>query len=169
MTDAFAKILMATDFRAESDAALRSCTSLARGLGASIHLLHVAKDPIVAVGNAELYPIDWATLREGILEEALRRLDATASSLPGLRVTIEAVMGSPAEVIAERAQDLGVNLIVMGTHGRGGVGHLLLGSVAERVIRLAPCPVMTVRGSGAVKVRAGERAVAVPEPAHVVS
>jgi nucleotide-binding universal stress UspA family protein len=62
--------------------------------------------------------------------------------------TYAVVFGSPAKAIVDHAQGAGVDLIVMGTHDRSGVAHLLLGSVAERVVRTATCPVMTVRGAG---------------------
>jgi nucleotide-binding universal stress UspA family protein len=62
-------------------------------------------------------------------------------------VTTRVVIGSPAPCIAEEAATTGSDLIVMGTHGRGGVAHFVLGSVAERVLRTAPCPVLTVRES----------------------
>jgi nucleotide-binding universal stress UspA family protein len=158
MTPTFKKILMATDFGPESALALRTSASLARQLAASTHLLHVVKDPILAVSTPELYGIDWQRLRDDMVDQARQTLIARALSLPDLRVTTVAVVGSPAEAIANTAKEIGADLIVMGTHGRGGVGHLLIGSVAERVIRLASCPVMTVRGSGAVHVKPGEGA-----------
>ena len=163
MTRAFTKILMATDFGPESDVALRSCASLARRLGASIHLLHVVKDPMLAVNTPELYGIDWDRLRDDIVRHARESLAALAASLPDVSIATDAVVGSPAETIANTAVDISADLIVMGTHGRGGLGHLFIGSVAERVIRLASCPVMTVRASGATHVSTRETATA----AHV--
>ena len=70
---------------------------------------------------------------------------------------------SPATAIVEYARENGMNLIVMGTHGRGGVAHLLLGSVAERVVRTADCPVLTVRGTAAALATLSTE----PEPARV--
>ena len=165
MTPTFKSILMATDFGTESTTALRLCVSLARQLGASIHLLHVARDPMLAVSAPELYGLDWAQLRDDIVKHAGESLAALAAASPDARITTEVAVGSPAETIVEAAGDLGADLIVMGTHGRSGVGNLLIGSVAERVIRAAPCPVMTVRASGATRVTAPATAIAVPEPA----
>lgn len=163
MTPPFTTILMATDFGPESSVALRSCASLARQLGASIHLLHVAKDPMLAVNTPELYGIDWDKLRNDIVKHAGDTVAALTASFPDVLMTTEVVIGSPAETIAQRAADLSADLIVMGTHGRGALGHLFIGSVAERVIRLAPCPVMTVRTSGATHLKKGEAAIS----AHV--
>jgi universal stress protein A len=163
MTRAFMKILMATDFGPESEVALRSCVSLARQLGASIQLLHVAKDPMLAVNTPELYGIDWDRLRDDMVTQARESLAALAASFSAVPIATEAIVGSPAETIAKRAADIGADLIVMGTHGRSGLGHVFIGSVAERVIRLASCPVMTVRSSGSTRVRTGEAEA----PAHV--
>jgi nucleotide-binding universal stress UspA family protein len=164
MTRAFNKILMATDFGPESDVALRSCASLARQLGASIHLLHVVRDPMLTVNTPELYGIDWDGLRDNIVQHSRESL-AAAASFHDLSITTEVVVGSPADTIAKRAANIGADIIVMGTHGRGGLGHIFIGSVAERVIRLASCPVMTVRASGATRMRTGEAA----DAAHVGS
>lgn len=165
MKGAFTTILMATDFRPESHVALRSCAALARQLSASIHLLHVANDPMASLSAPELYAIDWNNLRDDIVKLARETLAALAASLPDVLITTEVAVGRPPETIAQRAVDIGADLIVVGTHGRGGVTHLLIGSVAERVIRLAECPVMTVRASGATCVRAGEAAIAAHEAA----
>ena len=160
MTRAFRKILIATDFGAESDVALRSAVSLARQLGASLHLLHVATDPALAVHAPELAGIDWNMVRDDIVQHARHSLAALAASFPEVPIVTDVVIGAPAQAIAERAAEVGADLIVMGTHGRGGLRHVFLGSVAERVIRLAACPVMTVRPSGATRLTAGQTAAA---------
>ncbi len=165
MTPAFTTILMATDFGPESHVALRSCAALARQLGASIHLLHVATDPMTSLSAPELYGIDWTQLRDDIVAHARESLGALTASLPDVLIRTEVAVGSPAEAITNRATDLGADLIVVGTHAREGVSHLLIGSVAERVIRLATCPVMTVRASGATSVKAGGAGGAAREPA----
>jgi nucleotide-binding universal stress UspA family protein len=69
----------------------------------------------------------------------------------GLAVTSDFVWGNPSKIIPEYAAAHGIDLIVMGTHGRTGVAHLILGSVAERVVRVAPCPVFVVRPSTATR------------------
>ena len=164
MTSAFSRILVPTDFGAESKAALAAASSLARALGASIHLLHVARDPIIAVGTPELYGIDWAKLRDDIVAEANNQLAVLAETVPDVQITRDVLIGRPADMIAQAAADTRADLIVMGTHGRGVMGHLLIGSVADRVIRLARCPVMTVREFGAVRVSAPEAAAKEQHP-----
>lgn len=151
MTSPFSRIVVPTDFGAEADTAFAAAVSLARSLDASIHLLHVAPEPIFAVGSPEAYGIDWAKLRADIIADARDRLRALAHTAPDVRVTVEVLTGRTADAIARRSEEIGARLIVMGTHGRGAVGQLLLGSVADRVIRLARCPVMTVREFGAVR------------------
>lgn len=165
MTSDFSRILVPTDFGAESKAALAAAGSLARPLGASIHLLHVARDPIMAVSTPELYGIDWARLREDIVAEAKIGLAALAETVKDVRVTWDVAIGRPADAIAQAAADMRADLIVMGTHGRGVMGHLLIGSVADRVIRLAHCPVMTVREFGAVRLAVPEGAAGEHRPA----
>jgi universal stress protein A len=164
MTPAFKAILLATDFGPESKAALRLCASLARQIGTSIHVLHVARDPMRRASTPEVYGIDWQRLRNDIVTQASRSLGELAAAYQDAPIMTDVAVGSPAETIVQAANDLSADLIVMGTHGRGALGHLLLGSVAERVIRLAPCPVMTVRASGATHVRHGGAAVSAREP-----
>jgi nucleotide-binding universal stress UspA family protein len=149
MASTFKKILVATDFGPESDAALAYGVRLARDVDASIHLLNVISDPVLAVSTPDLYGIDWQRLRDDLIAIARRDLERTASTYEGVPMVTEAIPGAVAETIVQRAQELGADLIVMGTHGRGGVGHLFLGSVAERVLRRASCPVTTVRTAAA--------------------
>jgi nucleotide-binding universal stress UspA family protein len=145
MAPPFKRILIATDFGSESAAALACGVRLARDLGGSIHLLNVVSDPILAVSTPELYGYDWQTLRDDLIALSRKDLERIASNYLDLDIVTEAVVGPVAETIVKRADELGAGLIVMGTHGRGGVGHLFLGSVAERVLRRASCPVVTVR------------------------
>jgi universal stress protein A len=144
MVPTFKTILVPTDFSPASARALEYAQLVAARFSASLHLLHVAEDPVAAVGP-EAYVVDLPALREQVVQDAERRLTQVAAPLSGVTVTTEVLIGSPARTIAKIAADRGADLIVMGTHGRGGLAHLLLGSVAERVIRMAPCPVLTVR------------------------
>jgi len=111
---------------------------------------------MMLVTTPELYGIDWVGLRTEIVNNARARLETLAKTAGDVPVSCEVVVGRPADAIVQAAADADATLIVMGTHGRGKVGHLLLGSVAERVIRQASCPVMTVRDSGAVHIAPGE-------------
>jgi nucleotide-binding universal stress UspA family protein len=145
MASTFKKILMATDFGPESDAALARAVDLARQLGGSIHLLHVVRDPMTVLGAPESYGIDWQKLRDELVSKSRADLEQIASRYKEVVLATDVIIDRPADAIVRRARDVGADLIVMGTHGRGAVGHLFLGSVAERVLRQAPCPVMTVR------------------------
>jgi nucleotide-binding universal stress UspA family protein len=139
-----------TDFSDTSDAALEAARDFAAAHGASLHLLHVFEDIYAATAFApEVYGVVPLEVRQSALEAARKAL--AARILPDdearFRVTTEIVTGNPGRSIVEQAVVLGADLIVMGTHGRSGVVHLLLGSVTEKVIRTAPCPVLTVRRS----------------------
>jgi len=141
------RILVPTDFSATADAALDYAYVLAERFNASIELLHVLDDPFVADGMAaEAYISEAPTLRTAMLQEAQERLRHRASTRGGLpAIKTEVLFGHGARTIVEYAAERGVDLVVMGTHGRTGLAHLLLGSVAEQLVRTAPCPVLTVR------------------------
>ena len=140
MTPTINKILLPIDFSVPSDRAAGYAAALARSLGASIHLVHVLED----VSQATRYEDSRAKL-----------LALTASLAPAAaRTSVEVRSGRPAAAIIDAAIDYGCDLIVMATHGRSGVSHLVLGSVAEEVIRHARCPVLAVRQSGAAAVHA---------------
>jgi len=162
----FTRILVPTDFSPPSYAALGYARAVATQFGASLHLLHVADDPYRAALAAEVYVPEVEGLRDEIVTSALGRLkeQLTAADTTALHATTAAVIGTPAWTIVEYAAANDIDLIVMGTHGRGGMAHLLMGSVAERVLRTAPCPVLTVRHAPvATKTKASaDVAVAVP-------
>jgi nucleotide-binding universal stress UspA family protein len=155
MTRPVTRILVPSDFSEPADAALRYAATLAGDLGASLHLLHVFEDPYPAGGafTAELYVPVAPDLRDQLFEEAQARLRDRVAALAEDQVeaTAEIYSGPTAKAIADYATTEDIDLIVIGTHGRGGMAHLLLGSVAERVVRTAPCPVLTIR-PGAVAV-----------------
>jgi nucleotide-binding universal stress UspA family protein len=134
-------ILMPTDYSPPSEHAYRLACSLARDHGARLVLLHVRR-PEVTFG--ELYPLPPRDPAEErlLLPECLGRLHHTEPAVPIEYLVKE---GEPAEVILATARQVESDLIVMGAHGRSGVGRLLLGSVAEKVLRRAPCPVLTVK------------------------
>ena len=144
------KILVPTDFSETADAALEYAKALAGQLGASLHLLHVFSDPYAAAACApEVYAPPPPSLREQAKEQAReclrQRLSADEEKSGG---TWDMVSGLTAKQIVAYADEHALDLIVMGTHGRRGVAHLLLGSVAEHVVRTAVCPVLTVRSPG---------------------
>jgi nucleotide-binding universal stress UspA family protein len=134
------KILFPTDFSPASDAVLRHATALARGNNATLLIVHVEEPPL-AYGSGELFygVADFST-------EALQKiLDKIVPPDPSVPVIRRLVMGDPATEIPRVAKEENVDLIVMGTHGRTGLLRLLMGSVAELVVRRAHCAVLTVR------------------------
>ena len=143
----FSRILVPMDFSAPSDAALDYARGVAMRFGASLHLLHVADDPYRTLYGGEVFVPEIERLRRQIVSDAAGRLKGrlTASDVTGFEATIDAIIGTPAGSIVEYAGGHGIDLIVMGTHGRSGMSHVLMGSITERVIRTAPCPVLTVR------------------------
>ncbi len=150
MTRNITRILVPTDFSEPSDAALAYGKSLAERLGASLHLLHVFEDPYTMVTYApEVYAPIAPGLRDVAVRDAETQLANRLSAAERARFhgTTEIVTGLTAKEIVQYAKDHAVDLIVMGTHGRRGIAHLMLGSVAEHVVRTAMCPVLTVRGA----------------------
>jgi nucleotide-binding universal stress UspA family protein len=133
-------ILHPTDFSERSDFAFRLACALARDYGARLVILHVAEPPaaVAAEGVLMLPPtIDLEPLRA--------RLQQLRPEDPKIMVEHCLVQGGAAEEILQVAQERKCDLIVMGTHGRTGLGRLLMGSVAEQVVRKASCPVLTVK------------------------
>jgi nucleotide-binding universal stress UspA family protein len=135
---ALKRILVPVDFSETSAAALRYGVELARGFKARLHLLHVPEHPTEAE-----YPIGLFETMQSAAHGRLRHLlsDADANEL---HPQCSMRMGTPPEEIVDYAQEHDIDLIVMGTHGRTGLARVILGSVAERVVRTAPCPVLTV-------------------------
>lgn len=140
------KVLVPTDFSAPSATALAYAMALARRFGAALHVLHTVEEPLAQGWNGFGLPV-LPELRSEVLAEAQRQLEAAVPRLERDRQATELVtcVGDPCREILRFAKERAVDLIVMGTHGRGGMAHLLLGSVAEKVVREAPCPVLTVR------------------------
>jgi nucleotide-binding universal stress UspA family protein len=141
-------ILVATDFSEASDAALTYGRTLARTFGATLHVLHVTENVYLQAFGSEAYIPSVPELQHDVDEAARKQLDELTIDSDGSGPVTRKVLrtaNAPARTITEYAKSEGIDLIVMGTHGRGGVAHLLMGSVAERVVRTAPCPVLTVR------------------------
>ena len=132
-------ILCPTDYSERSDIACRIACSLARDYRAKLVLMHVALRSVTIEGEAVIAPRSEDYFREE--REKLEGVSVPA----GVRVERQVAEGAPAEEILRAAQAVKANLIVMGTHGRTGLARLLAGSVAEQVMRRAPCPVLTVR------------------------
>jgi universal stress protein A len=140
-------ILVPVDFSDASQSALRYARALAEAFGSTLHLLHVVQDPYVQPWAAEAFGVSLAGVLERWEQDALAQLERLVppAERGRLAVTCATRVGHPFVEILGYAVDSHADLIVMGTHGRGPVAHMLLGSVTERVIRRAPCPVLTVR------------------------
>jgi nucleotide-binding universal stress UspA family protein len=148
MTEAITRILVPVDFSSHSDRAFRYALRLASRFGASAELLHVVDNPLVSgTWTGEIYVPNLPEMLDTMLHEADKQLAALKSAAAGERVSVETrvLTGRPAHEIVAHARTGAFDLIVMGTHGRTGFSLLLLGSVAERVVRTARCPVLTVR------------------------
>jgi nucleotide-binding universal stress UspA family protein len=142
------RILVPTDFSEPAEAAVTWATTLAQEFKAELHILHVVPEPYVYPWGTELtsLPLNEILVQaEQAADQRLRQLVAEAGGGPR-KVHTRALIGSPVDVILGVVADEHIDLIVLGTHGRGMVGHLLLGSVAERVVRRSPVPVLTVHG-----------------------
>jgi len=134
------KVIFPTDFSSASDVALDYATSLAKAMGARLVIVHVEEPPL-AYGGGELY--------YGIPEPDQAALKNMLTSLrpsdPAVPYEHRMLVGTPANEIVALAEQERAELIVMGSHGRGGLARLILGSVAEVVVRRASCPVLIVK------------------------
>jgi nucleotide-binding universal stress UspA family protein len=149
-------VLHPTDFSERSDHAFRLACALARDCGARLFVLHVLRSPLVLYGGGAPPP------GAGQAEEEWNKLRQLQPRATGVQVVPCLAEGDPAEAILRAARETRCDLILMGTHGRTGLGRLLMGSVAEQVVRKAPCAVLMVKaplpappqplaGSGAAK------------------
>jgi nucleotide-binding universal stress UspA family protein len=153
MMESITRILVPVDFSANSERALHYAARLAGQVGASVELLHVVEDFTYGV-LPEVYVPNLPDLMQETINNAVERMASLKASVfpHGSDVDTVAYVGRPALTIVEHAKAGGFDLIVMGTHGRTGLPHLFMGSVAEQVLRAAHCPVLTVRGTGAARV-----------------
>lgn len=140
----FQRILVATDFSPDAGRALELGAAMTRSFGGTLTLLHVCQMPAYSFANGAMY-VPAPELVADILRDADESLRKAKASVTGVAVETVRVEGEPAGEIVRWAADHGVDLIVVGTHGRRGLKRLLLGSVAEHVVRAAGCAVLTVR------------------------
>jgi nucleotide-binding universal stress UspA family protein len=156
-------VLVASDFGDASDAALTYGCNLARAFGAKVQVLHVV-DNLTATGVAEFYPAGLEELQTDVEESARKRLEGLIAGSGAARLNATPVVRTSAAVahaVVDYAKEANVDMIVVGTHGRGPVAHLFVGSVAERVVRTAGCPVLVVRPSA--------HELVVPEPVRIAA
>ena len=148
----YKKILVPVDGSDTANAALQEAIKLARSESTGLRIIHVA-DSSAAIWDSEFTPIDLEQIREsvrsfarGVLEQAQRTAREAGIEAETRLIEMETPGQRVAKVIAEHAREWPADLIVIGTHGRRGIDHFLLGSVAEGVMRLSPVPVLLVRG-----------------------
>jgi len=140
MSNPWRKLLCAVQFDASTKATVEMAREIAQAGGATVIFFHVVPVPMESLGQ----PLMVEPL-SGAEEDARRRLNAIADEIPLMSHEIQVVSGDPASSIVDAAIANNADLIVMATHGRSGLGHFFLGSVAEQVVREAPIPVMTVK------------------------
>src|SRR6516162_9835264 len=141
------RILVPTDFSKYSHNALTYAAAFAEKFGAELYLLHVVQDlalfipEAVSVAPPVAPPVEQMT---AAAREALGRV-VSENDMGRVKVRCEVREGTPFYEIIQFAKEAAIDLIIMGTHGHTGLAHVLLGSVTEKVVRKAPCPVLTVR------------------------
>lgn len=143
----FRTIVAAVDFSETSDDALRVAAELAASHGSDLHLVHVIPDARQQAWSLEAPGLDFSSLQQESMAEAEKMLANRSTDLTATlpRVVRKVVAGLPvAREIGQYAASHAADLIVVGTHGYGPVRRLVLGSVADQVLRMAPCPVLTV-------------------------
>ena len=141
------QILVPVDFSEHSQRALDEAVGLAKRFAAEVILFHCYELPIPAFGHAVYGTVPPERYLDAVRTAALEHIKkwGDKARAQGVRVREEIGAGFPANEITALAQSAGVDLIVMGTRGLSGLEHVLLGSVAERTVRMAPCPVLTVK------------------------
>jgi nucleotide-binding universal stress UspA family protein len=145
---AIKNVLVATDFSEPSKTALVYGRELARTFGAALHLVHVMETMFALQSGGEIAVTDFAPIVHDLETAARKQLEASLGDDDRRELHARTALlaaNNPAVGIAAHARDIQADVIVIGTHGRGALSKLLLGSVAERVVRIAPCPVLTVR------------------------
>lgn len=139
-------LLVPTDFSTNAGTALALAKEVARGTNATLHLIHIV-EPVV-------YPADWsyaqvgfADIEQELQKNAEKELEvlATALTADGFEVVSTVRKGRASDEICNYAKEKSISIIAIGTHGRSGLEHFLFGSTTERVLRKAPCPVLSVR------------------------
>ena len=146
MTESITRLVVPVDFSPHSEKAVRYAATLAGRFGATVELLHVVEDPYrTGAWTPDVYTPIIPEILDNLVKDAHRRLEVmkTVAGAGGTEVQTTVIVGRPAPAIIEKSAEC--DLMVMGTHGRTGLSHVMLGSVAERVVRHAACPVLTVR------------------------
>lgn len=143
----YKRVLAPTDFSESSDEALRHACWLSERFGAELHVLHVLTEIVPTGPDPLMMPVMPPQFYQDDEDKAHKSLEGVLKSTwckpAGVKTAVR--WGSAAEAIVDYAAEQAIDLIVISTHGRTGLSHILLGSVAERIVREAPCPVLTIR------------------------
>ncbi|MFI5395242.1 MAG: universal stress protein [Candidatus Binatia bacterium] len=145
MAEGFKRIMLPVDFSKHGDRAVEYAVWFARMSGGTLHLVHVIANPADPMWEPQEVP-HWDLVSHSE-KKARAQLEVTGQRLlpadcPRKYLVLQ---GDPHQKLIEAAKQINADLIVMSTHGRGGVAHLVIGSVAEKTVRHAPCPVFVVR------------------------
>lgn len=149
------RILVPHDFSETSDAAVKYAVAFAQNFGAALSLLHVSSKATFEMGTE--FPLGLEESLDAAVRERMLKILAPTDQA-ALKTEFQILEGTPAVEIVRYAKEHDVDLIIMGTHGRGFIAHAVLGSVAEKVVRTAPCPVLTVHSPEREFVRSDEAA-----------
>lgn len=144
------RVLVPTDFSEFSRLAVTYACAMAERFGAQLHVLHVVPDPAMLVPEAAVFSVESMQAQsDRLVTDARKLLRQIPEGWQGSQPVIRDVrVGAAFLEIIDYAKSQDIDLIVIGTHGRSGLSHILMGSVAERVVRAAPCPVLSVKPSG---------------------
>jgi universal stress protein A len=139
------QILVPTDFSETSEVAAKYARALAQAFNADLHLMHVLENPYLAYDPMSFTPpVNFLEQLEAQTRERMLRFLVEWEPMHP-HVDVVTTQGSAFLEIIRYAREHNIDLIVLGTHGRGPIAHMLMGSVAEKIVRKAPCPVLTVR------------------------
>lgn len=143
----FKRVLAPTDFSESSEEALRQACWLAERFGAELHILHVLTEIVPTGPDPLMMPVMPPQFYQDDEDKARKSLENVIKPTWSRPASVKTAVrwGSAAEAIVDYAAEEAIDLIVVSTHGRTGLSHILLGSVAERIVREAPCPVLTIR------------------------
>ena len=138
------RILFPTDFSERAEAAWDYAQTMARAFGAELHLLHVLQEPVTMLPESALAVAPPAVNMPELMEAAEQGLERLTTSAPATIANRSVISGPTAEEIVRYARDAEIDLIVLGTHGRTGLGRLVFGSVAESVLKRAACDLLLI-------------------------
>lgn len=143
------RILFPTDFSPSAQQARDYACALAEKFSAELHALHVVPDPLPVPGSEGSWILPDDSVPRLVHDAELELAVRMGAALTGNLTVVRSVhVGNPVHTIIDYAKEREIDLIVIGTHGHTGLSHLLLGSIAEKVVRLATCPVLTVHPKG---------------------